>query len=357
MFKDFLCKQMELHPSMQPQDVIKLCYQAAFGAEHLLEDFARVKEYFDAEFLKIAERDESLYEPISNDVYRVNMAAWKKAGLPKEWLFNLFVLSARVRHEDGESSFRDYLTQVEGLPFCNNEWREYIRLDMQDGIKAIHHSEDYRENEKPAYRVISGEYIRLIPIFEIMAKYFRQTQSAILMAGGTDFELFSYIIAIDGRAASGKTTMASQLAEVLGAGVIHMDDFFLPEELRTPERFAKHGGNVHHERFIQEVLPFLKSADAFSYKVYDCKQMDFNGNRDVAQSNWRIIEGAYSCHPVLGDYMDFKIFSDVSPKEQQARIKKRNGPQIAEEYTAKWIPLEESYLKAYQIKENACVFV
>ena len=36
------------------------------------------------------------------------------------------------------------------------------------------------------------------------------------------------VIAIDGRCASGKTTLARELAERLGAGVIHMDDFFLP---------------------------------------------------------------------------------------------------------------------------------
>ena len=47
------------------------------------------------------------------------------------------------------------------------------------------------------------------------------------------------IIAIDGRCAAGKTTLAARLAKELGGDVIHMDDFFLPLELRTEERFGR----------------------------------------------------------------------------------------------------------------------
>ena len=47
------------------------------------------------------------------------------------------------------------------------------------------------------------------------------------------------VIAIDGRCASGKSTLAQQLAGLTGAGIIHMDDFFLPRELRTEERLTE----------------------------------------------------------------------------------------------------------------------
>ena len=46
----YLLEQCAIHPSMQPQDVVKLCYQASFGAEHLLEDFAAAQNYFMEEF-------------------------------------------------------------------------------------------------------------------------------------------------------------------------------------------------------------------------------------------------------------------------------------------------------------------
>ena len=62
------------------------------------------------------------------------------------------------------------------------------------------------------------------------------------------------IVAIDGKCTSGKTTLASKLAEIYDCNVFHMDDFFLRPEQRTPERFAEVGGNVDYERFQEEVL-------------------------------------------------------------------------------------------------------
>ena len=46
------------------------------------------------------------------------------------------------------------------------------------------------------------------------------------------------VIAIDGCAASGKTTLAKKLSNMFSASVIHMDDFFLPLEKRTEERVS-----------------------------------------------------------------------------------------------------------------------
>ena len=46
------------------------------------------------------------------------------------------------------------------------------------------------------------------------------------------------VVAIDGKCTSGKTTLASKLAEIYDCNVFHMDDFFLRPEQRTPERFA-----------------------------------------------------------------------------------------------------------------------
>ena len=58
------------------------------------------------------------------------------------------------------------------------------------------------------------------------------------------------IIAIDGRCASGKSTLSEDVKNTLDVNIVRMDDFFLPLSLRTPERFALPGGNVHYERFI-----------------------------------------------------------------------------------------------------------
>lgn len=166
-----------------------------------------------------------------------------------------------------------------------------------------------------------------------------------------------HTIAIDGRSASGKTSLAFALAEETGAEVIHMDDFFLPLELRTKERLSTPGGNVHYERFKEQVLPFLESEDPFTYQKFDCSVMSLGDECQIGASKWRIVEGAYSCHPILEDYMDLKIFSDVSSKEQMARILERDGEVKAEAFAQRWIPMEEAYFAAYGIKTRADMVV
>lgn len=161
------------------------------------------------------------------------------------------------------------------------------------------------------------------------------------------------IIAIDGRCAAGKTTLAAQLAEELGGDVIHMDDFFLPPELRTPERRKEPGGNVHYERFLEEVLPKLREEEAFSYQRFDCSKMALGERIPVKNDGFVFVEGAYSCHPVLGDYMDLKVFLDIDAGEQTERIRKRNGEDRLQDFLQLWIPLEEAYFQAFSVEEKA----
>ena len=159
------------------------------------------------------------------------------------------------------------------------------------------------------------------------------------------------VVAIDGRAGSGKTTLAAALAETLDAAVIAMDDFFLPPELRTDMRRAEAGGNVHYERFAAEVLPHLADPAAFTYRAFDCSTFGYEP-RYVPESAIRIVEGSYSRHPFYGDYADFTIFCDVSHDEQRRRIEQRNGENAAAFFDL-WIPQEERYFAAFEIEKLA----
>ena len=60
------------------------------------------------------------------------------------------------------------------------------------------------------------------------------------------------IVALDGRCASGKTTLAALLQQRTGCSVVHMDHFFLRPEQRTRERLEQPGGNVDYERFLAD---------------------------------------------------------------------------------------------------------
>lgn len=159
------------------------------------------------------------------------------------------------------------------------------------------------------------------------------------------------IIAIDGRCASGKTTLASLLSEKTDCNIIHLDDFFLRPEQRTKERFSEAGGNIDYERFEEEVLIPLKGGKDFSFRPFDCGTMTLSAPVNIAQKQITIIEGSYSCHPVLKKYYDLCVFMATLPDKQQKRLLKRN-PALVERFREEWIPMEERYFEAFEIEKG-----
>ncbi len=164
------------------------------------------------------------------------------------------------------------------------------------------------------------------------------------------------IIAIDGRAASGKSTLSKALSEILYAPVIRMDDFFLPFEKRTKERLSEIGGNIDYERFSEEIIPKLRSEYPFSYKRFDCSAGTMAQNVFIDKSAIKIIEGSYSAHPAFGKYYDLLIFKDVDKDEQLRRLERRN-PEKLDDFINKWIVMEEAYFSYYSIKEKADIIL
>ncbi|HWP52126.1 MAG TPA: hypothetical protein VN626_10565 [Clostridia bacterium] len=346
--QDYLAEQAILHPTMRPRDMIKLCFQAAYGAEHLMFDQAASELLFYNEFSSVSGGAARLYEQISPDFCRVNLVAWKERGLPSEWLLRMFVSSAPTTAST-DSSFRSLLRQADmlcaagSLPFSQDAWAHELNAYWLAGGGAIRHSEHYRAHEQPTYRLVCTRFIRLFALLERLATCSLNDSARV--------------VALDGRAASGKTTMADQLSLVLGAGIVHMDDFFLPEPLRSENRLAEPGGNVYYERFAQEVLPEVSQTTAFSYRRFDCSKMALDGIQEVRASQWRIVEGAYSCHSYFGNYADIKVFCDVETQEQMRRIENRNGTEKAEIFASCWIPLEERYFDQFGISEKADIIL
>ena len=144
------------------------------------------------------------------------------------------------------------------------------------------------------------------------------------------------IVALDGRCASGKTTLAALLQQQTGCSVVHMDHFFLRPEQRTRERLEQPGGNVDYERFLAEVLEPLRAGKDCSYRPYDCKQQKLAEPVAVRQRKLIVVEGSYSCHPTLWEQYDLHVFLTVNPQEQLRRIERRNGLQGLEMFRQRW---------------------
>ena len=177
-----------------------------------------------------------------------------------------------------------------------------------------------------------------------------------LLSGIQSLQKPRVLVALDGRCASGKTTLANELAERFSWSVVHLDDFFLRPEQRTPERYATPGENVDHERFLEEVLLPLREGKSARYRPFDCHTQRFAEEITVSPAAVTVVEGAYACHPALWDLYDLRAFLTVEKDEQLRRIEQRNGKEQLAVFLEKWIPLEEAYFVAFSIPQR-CDFL
>ena len=334
---------------MTPADAVKLAYQSVFGGGHMIADrtasLARLRTEY--ETLSAGMTGKELIEPIGGGLVRLHLDALDPDVLPLEAVNALFCRSAEMVQGTPEM-FEAVLDQLrkacrEGyLPFNGDALEAYLAEYRKAGMPAVSHSEAYREAYHPAYRIIRQEFVPYLApigaIYRLLAKKGR------------------VVVAIDGMAGSGKSTLAALLSGLTGGEVIHMDDFFLPMDKRTPQRLAQPGGNVDYERFAEEVCPGLLSGEAFSYGVFDCSVMEIAGARCVADTPVRIVEGSYAMHPHFGQYAGVTLFLHLSPEEQMRRITERNGARMAEKFKNIWIPMENRYFRDKHIAER-CRFV
>lgn len=162
-----------------------------------------------------------------------------------------------------------------------------------------------------------------------------------------------FIIAIDGRCASGKTTLASRLEELMGWSVFHMDDFFLQADRRAKTWTDMAGGNMDYGRFLEEVLvPIKNGREYISYRPFDCRSQSYREPIYVKTGDICLVEGSYSCHPQLWDYYNLRVFLTISPEEQKRRIIQREGTDAAHMFMEQWIPLEEKYFSVFGIDKR-----
>ncbi len=163
----------------------------------------------------------------------------------------------------------------------------------------------------------------------------------------------TFVIAIDGRSASGKTTFASELGKSIDANIIHTDDFFRPRNKKGEIEMSDFCGNFDVERFKREAVEGIKGSGDFSIGIFDCKKGEIIETVTYNRERIIIVEGAYACLPDLEKYWDVALFFDIDTEEQQKRILLRDGNKALESYNTLWLPAEERYISKYSIN-NLC---
>ncbi|MCQ2432209.1 MAG: hypothetical protein MJ175_06350 [Clostridia bacterium] len=360
MNKELLLAHFARYPLMQPTDAVKLLYQNTFGGGHLIRDPEKALAYLEEERARTPETPAvPLYEDIGGGLVRLNLAAPDCRDLPSDLLLKMFsasaahVLAENRTQTDLEDAFALlYTVTAEGkAPFTLAALDEYLDAYRAAGYPMVSHSENYRNAYCPAYRIIQMEYLTILPAAKAISRLLMRRSAAPV------------VIAIDGPAASGKTTAAAALADLFFFFLFHMADYFLPFDMRTEERLAAPGGNVHYERFKKEILDGIASAadprgsGLVVYRPFDCSDGTLKAPVSVPYKRLNIIEGSYAHHPHFGDCYDLRVFLTISPEEQRARILARNGEEMLTRFVERWIPMEEQYFAAFDVESHADIIL
>ncbi len=165
------------------------------------------------------------------------------------------------------------------------------------------------------------------------------------------------LAAIDGRCGSGKTTLGALIAHTLPCNLLHMDDFYLPLELRAKNWRDTPGGNMDLSYVLHAVIEPARAGKPIVYRPYRCQAGGFGPEVTLPPRALTVIEGSYCLHPFLRDKYDLGIFLTCDPQTQERRLRAREGDARFGAFRDTWIPLEERYFGAFQVEQTAHISV
>ena len=350
MIFEMLKNHLRTHPAALPQDAVKFCYQAAYSGGHLITDPARAAEYLATERAGLTQNPAiPLTEPLGGGLVRLHLSSPDAAALSDDTILRVFSASAAhvFCRADNDASFAQALDALAslaksgGTPFSADELAAYLDDYRARGCPMVSHTPQYRAAYAPSYRVVEEQYVPLLPLID---------RIEALLASHPDR---CVTVAIDGHAASGKTTCAALLSALYDCNVFHMDDYFLPFDRKTPERLAEPGGNVDYERFRAEVLDSILAGKPVVHAAFDCQSGTLLPPVTEQNKPLAIVEGSYAHHPYFGDAYDLRVAIDIDADTQRTRILARNGERMLAMFESRWIPMEHRYFDAFHIFENA----
>ena len=163
-----------------------------------------------------------------------------------------------------------------------------------------------------------------------------------------------FIMSIDGPCTAGKTTLAEALRKEYGYNIVHMDDFYLPFQYRDKDWMNIIAGHMDFVRLVEKVLkPYVMHKET-EYVSYDCHSCMYLKEISIDLDKPIILEGSYSSHPCLDQYVDLKVYMDIDEKTQKERLEKRN-PSVVDKFLEMWVPFENNYFRTLKIKETSDV--
>ena len=166
MTGDFRDENASLHRTIKWCDFAAICrrlkdiYSTRDSIEGMTDTQIRCMIFGQKEDRKAPNKKISMMRRwMTRDDGKVDLGVWKARGSSPDLLFDRFVATVRVPR-GGKELFLKYLSEAEAcfsdlsLSFSVDDWQDFLGKYRAAGMPAVHHSEAYRNSEKPAYRIV-----------------------------------------------------------------------------------------------------------------------------------------------------------------------------------------------------------
>ena len=169
-----------------------------------------------------------------------------------------------------------------------------------------------------------------------------------------------YLIGIDGCGGAGKSSLAKRIErECPQAGIIHMDDFYLPSSQRSllSPKHSPTGCDYDWRRLETQVLKPLSEGAGARYQRYDWEKDQLADWHNVPEGGPIIIEGTYSIRKELAVYYDYTIWVECPRWLRLERGLDRDGEAARPMWEENWMVFEDLYIEEHQPMERAALVV
>ena len=155
------------------------------------------------------------------------------------------------------------------------------------------------------------------------------------------------LIAIDGRAGAGKTTLAASFFDDLSVDktveVIHMDDLYDGWDNALSERLTQ---------TLESIVKSHQSKVAFEIDIFNWQSMSFDSKRVIHPVDILILEGVGAGQKVVRDAGATLYWLDIDAEVGIQRVLNRDGNQIASQMK-QWQIAQEIHFLRDKTRENA----
>ena len=135
-----------------------------------------------------------------------------------------------------------------------------------------------------------------------------------------------YIVAIDGKSGTGKSTLAAQLQQRIQASIIEGDDFFAGGVIILESPASEMAEICIDWRSQRDVVRTLLSRGAVSYFPFDWNAFDgtkSSVSKRVQSEPFVILEGVYSARPELLDLVNYSLLIEAPEDLRISRLMHR----------------------------------